>query len=190
MTLHVFLTANLAGDLDALPRLYTLLAILRSGLDAPATLIDLGGACHPAQWICQATENRAPYVVMDAMGYHQAVSSILDEENRQKLGAMVQMEIVFPADLPLQVGEWHLMPHSTTSTTPTAALKGRLCRVQLPPTHTIDHLQLEDDGQASIDRHPVPHATLPDPTIAGTVEFVKREVRYYQSKKGQPDATD
>ncbi len=70
--LTLLCTAQLAGRLDALPRLFTLIRRVRAGLEGPVALLDLGGACDPAAWENAATEGRAALVVLEAMGYDVA----------------------------------------------------------------------------------------------------------------------
>ncbi len=57
--LAVLYTADLAGRLDMLPRLFTVIQGVRGRRGGPVTLLDLGGSCHPGHWECAATEGRA-----------------------------------------------------------------------------------------------------------------------------------
>lgn len=59
-----------------MPYLATIIRQERSQL--PTLLLDVGGAASFDNWLCQATENRAPYVVLDAMGYTLARADALD----------------------------------------------------------------------------------------------------------------
>ncbi|MEO8610256.1 MAG: hypothetical protein ABI690_20340 [Chloroflexota bacterium] len=105
MSLSIFYTAHIRGDLALLPPLYTFLKSLRADLaqfapedeaevmqcavqppSARTLLLDLGDSCAPDVWHCTATEGRSTLIALDAMGYHAAnVTGILSAESRAKL---------------------------------------------------------------------------------------------------------
>lgn len=66
-------TAHLAGEVTLLPRLFTLIKQERRTASGPVILLDLGDTCSVEAWICQATQGRAPFLVLDSMGYDGAV---------------------------------------------------------------------------------------------------------------------
>ena len=66
-------TANLGGDLAYLPRLATAIQRERRTAEGPTLLLDLGDTCSPDSWVCRATQGRAPFLVLDAMGYDAAL---------------------------------------------------------------------------------------------------------------------
>lgn len=66
-------TAHLAGELALLPRLFTLIKQERQMASGPVILLDLGDTGSAESWICQATQGRAPFLVLDSMGYDGAV---------------------------------------------------------------------------------------------------------------------
>jgi hypothetical protein len=66
-------TANLRGDLAYLPRLATVIQRERRTAEGPTLLLDLGDTCSPDSWVCRATQGRAPFLVLDAMGYDAAL---------------------------------------------------------------------------------------------------------------------
>lgn len=70
--LTVLYTARLAGALDRLPRLFSLIQRVRAGITGPSLLLDLGESCDPAVSECAATQGRAALFVLDAMGYDLA----------------------------------------------------------------------------------------------------------------------
>ena len=72
---HVTLlyTANLQGELTLLPRLFTLIQQERRAATGPTLLLDLGDSCALSAWVCQATHGRAPFLVLDSMGYDAAL---------------------------------------------------------------------------------------------------------------------
>jgi hypothetical protein len=105
VSLSIFYTAHIRGDLALLPPLYTFLKSLREDLahfapedegevmicavqppPARTLLLDLGDSCAPDVWHCTATAGRSTLIALDAMGYHAAnVSGLLPPESRAKL---------------------------------------------------------------------------------------------------------
>lgn len=69
----VLYTANLRGALHMLPQLATLIQGVRRATESPVFLLDLGDTCAYDAWICQATQGRAPFLVLDSIGYDAAV---------------------------------------------------------------------------------------------------------------------
>lgn len=118
--LTLFYTANLAGQLDLLPALYTLICQVKESLDGPTLLVDMGGSCASGVWECAATANRAALYVFDAMGYDLACLSEVDCAPMDavavaKLAGGVQMKLCGPVGydglrqtVSLQVGGWHI----------------------------------------------------------------------------------
>lgn len=103
--LTVLYTANLRGDLDVLPRLYTFIRQVKAQpvedesevlicavepLPQRVVLLDLGGSCAPEVWHCAATGGRSTLLVLDAMGYHAVnVAGLLTDEARERLAGNV-----------------------------------------------------------------------------------------------------
>lgn len=69
ISLSLFYTAALHGDLALLPRLFTFLRQQRAAVQGISLLVDMGCACIPEVWICHATNGRGMLVAMDGMGY-------------------------------------------------------------------------------------------------------------------------
>ena len=93
--LTVLYTHNLRGDLDLLPRLYTLLQRLRSAAPGPCVLVDLGASCVPDVWPCNVTGGRSTLFVLDAMNYQAArVSDVLSPESLEQLAPQTMMALV------------------------------------------------------------------------------------------------
>src|ERR1700730_18333685 len=66
----ILCTAVLNGNLAFLPHLLTRIKIERARIAAvPTFLVDLGRACQPDAWICEATGGLGMLVAMDGMGY-------------------------------------------------------------------------------------------------------------------------
>lgn len=99
--IRMLYTAALAGKIDLLPRLSTL--IRRERGDGPALLFDLGQSCTPAAWICSATSGRGMLVAMDALGYDAFHIGPLDMLYTQP--ALVQ-QIQEVIATPLAAGPW------------------------------------------------------------------------------------
>ncbi len=111
-SLTVLYTANLRGDLELLPRLYSFIKQMKAYFSedavplcpddpAPANpegrilLVDLGASCAPDVWHCSVTGGRSTLVVLDSMGYDAAsVTGFLTPDGRAKLNGMVRMALV------------------------------------------------------------------------------------------------
>lgn len=72
-TLTVLYTANLEGRLSILPRLFSVIQRERQQAGGPVFLLDLGDTCARDVELCRQTEGRAPFLVLDGMGYDTAV---------------------------------------------------------------------------------------------------------------------
>ena len=71
--LTVLYTANLAGQLDLLPKLFSLIQQERQEASGPVFLVDLGDTCVVESYLCRETQGRAPFIVLDGIGYDAAV---------------------------------------------------------------------------------------------------------------------
>ncbi|MYD11280.1 MAG: hypothetical protein F4X02_14715 [Chloroflexi bacterium] len=200
LTLHY--SAGIAGDLALLPRMFTFLQRLGAADSARALLLDLGGACSDAVWHCRATGGRSALIVLDGMGYHAAnVAGALDAANREKLAEQVTMALVD--------GErdwaYHVPPLRDPSIV--VALRPRECAARLqialtPAAETridgnclrLRGVEAGCIGEAVVDlrgrpqlvsatTHTLPADTPPNPSIAGAVEFVEAEARFYQRQQ-------
>lgn len=69
----LLITGNLAGELAILPRLMTLINQHKQAAEGPVFLLDVGDSCSTESWICRATQGRAPFLVLDAMGYDAVI---------------------------------------------------------------------------------------------------------------------
>lgn len=174
--IQILVSAHIEGDLAYFPRLHTALQALHKGFDGQSYLVDTGAACASQAWICEATEHRAPYIILDAMGYDLAFADDLSGENLQKLAQQTSLQILSAgqkgalAGFGIEQGE--------------PALKADALYLPQPERYTIFQMTLEGQSLRSMTFLPFPETTLPDPTIAGTVDFVVSEARYYQRKSG------
>ena len=186
--LTLLYSAHLRGDLALLPRLYTFL----HQLGPVDLLLDLGDACEESVWHCAATGGRSTLHVLDAMGYHAAnVSAYLSAEGRAKLqaqplgiallasGESWQRDSLFistddsPPDTPHDL---HIVLQPAAAT----RLENQTLHLAAVPGGSVGLVRL--DTQTIVEQAvlPLPATTLPDPTIAATVDFVLGEARYYQ----------
>src|SRR5688572_11191390 len=133
-TLDLLYTGNLRGDLDLLPRLYTFIERIEQERGIKPLRLDLGEACAPDNWHCQATEGRSMPVALDGMGFHAANVSGMSADSRYKLTGSVNMGLVdaqhaWRYDVPPVRDEGILI-----SATPSPALS--LCIVMAPAEAT------------------------------------------------------
>ena len=198
LSLTLLYTAGIAGDLALLPRLHTFLQRLKPAERQGTLLLDLGGSCADSVWHCQATGGRSTLIVLDGMGFHAAnVDGALDSENRDKLAEQVTMALVDER----HDWQYHLPPLRDPSIVATLRPQDSAARLQImmmPAENTriegkVLHLQGVSAGQvgeakvdlrgtpriASATVHDLPPETPPNASIAGAVEFVEAEARFY-----------
>lgn len=150
MSLSIFYTANIRGDLALLPPLYTFLKSLREDLahfapedegevmlcavqppPARTLLLDLGDSCAPDVWHCTATAGRSTLIALDAMGYHAAnVSGLLSLESRAKLAENLMGMALVDSEHPGEV-EGVLFTTLSPSVRPSAESFGPQARLQI-----------------------------------------------------------
>lgn len=202
LSLTLRYTAGIAGDLALLPRLHTFLQRLKAAEGHGALLLDLGGSCADSVWHCRATGGRSALIVLDGMGYHAAnVEGALDADNRAKLAQQVTLALVDrhnhwryrqaserevivalrPAapDERLQI---LLEPAASTR------LDGKILRLQAVSRGQVGEAVVDLGGNprlVSATAHTMPADTPPNPSIAGAVEFVEAEARFYQRQQSE-----
>jgi len=191
--LVILYTYGIGGDLDLLPRLYTFLRTLRAEHTSRVLLLDAGDSCDPDVWHCDVTGGRSTLIVLDAMGYDAAnVEGILDDESRAKLVEQVRVELVDAA---------HIWRDEDLLVTNTASDEASALQIVLSVGETTRfdngtlYLKQIAKGQVGIvhwdaalitsDVLAMPPDTQSDGTIAGAVDFVVGEARYY-ARKRQP----
>ena len=191
-------TADIAGDLALLPRLYTFTQRLRPPARRPTLLLDLGESCAEGVWHCRETGGRSTLTVLDGMGYDAAnIAGTLDRENRDKLAEQVTLALVDKGR------DWlyQAAPFSSHAIRFTLHLRDETARMQVvmrPAESTyiagnalfLNAVGAGQVGEAVVDVqedprlisarvHEMPPDTPPNPSIAGTVEFVEAEARYF-----------
>lgn len=201
--LTLLFTSGFQADFDLMPRAFTTIQQIRAQFSdppQPILLMDIGGVHSPDSWICQATENRAPYLVLDAMGYAISRADGLDVGGIIGLQDVVQLKlmddsIVYPwrwRDIIINVGskgDAPLVSWATVSPSPPDEIF----------MHESDgHLKLHHvDGALGLIRATLPNLNVleaeriefsstarPDPTIVAAIEFIEREAHYYAQKRG------
>jgi hypothetical protein len=193
--INLLYTANLRGDLELLPKMYTFIKALRGEL-SPTVLVDLGNSCAEDLWHCDATEGRSMLIAFDSMGYTAANASHLSTESRERLTEQTALALI---DLEHQHAERDLLfaLHPTSG-------DGHVCVVLTPSETTrLDgytlYLQAVNAGEIGVVRlktgesaellsaeiRLLPNGTAPAATIAGVVDFILAEARYYHKRKSE-----
>ena len=106
-TITLLYTANLRGELALLPRLFTLIQLERRVSGGLVLLLDLGDTCSQESWVCRATQGRAPFLVLDGMGYDAVLiggrekAPIPPTSLRKLAGSLVMAVVVWNRARPL-----------------------------------------------------------------------------------------
>ncbi len=200
-------TGGLAGRLDALPKLFTLIRGVRAGLDGPALLLDLGGSCAPGVPECAATQGRATLFVLDAMGYDLACltgedCAALMPSAAARLRERVAMAVCgtpesgLPAVVTRTAGLWTVVVTAAPQAEgPVEAalvvrpgagaprLEGRTLWLPAGPGDRLGITQVTFGQMGPLECQArsltIRPETPPDATVAAAVAFVREEVRYY-----------
>lgn len=198
LSLTLLYTANIAGDLALLPRLYTFLQRLKAAAHQPALLLDLGGSCADDIPHCRETGGRSSLIVLDGMGYHAAnVAGALNRENSDKLAAQVTLALVdeerdwlLPLPPPSEAGiRVTLRPRDDAPEPQICLAPAATTRVEGKALY-LRAVRVGQVGVACVGlpgglrllsacAHQMPPDTPPNPSIAGAVEFVEAEARYF-----------
>jgi hypothetical protein len=205
MQLNVLYTANIRGQLDLLPRLYTLLRRLRGEAEGRTLLLDAGYACDAAIWHCAWTGGRSALLVLDAMGYTAANGcGFLSDEGRARLVAnRMGMAVLCAGEVwahdgvvittggepPSQPHELHVILDCGTATH-LEHNKLRLANVEAGQVAVVQVGGTGQNGHLAITRHEVltlSPDTPPDSTIAATVDFVRSEADYHRRRGDTSD---
>ena len=202
LSLRLLYTANIAGDLALLPRLYTFLRRLQPPARQQTLLLDLGGSCSADIPHCRETGGRSTLIALDGMGYHAAnIAGALERENRAKLAEIVTLGLVD------ETADWvcRLPPGRDARVRATLRPRSGSARLQIvlkPAESTrvagnavyLRAVEASHVGEALIELggapallrarvHEMPPDTPPNPSIAGAVEFVEAEARLLAKKR-------
>ena len=196
LSLALLYTANIAGDLALLPRLYTFLQRLKAAAHQPALLLDLGESCADDIPHCRETGGRSVLTVLDGMGYHAAnVAGTLNHENRVKLAEQVTLALAdegrdwlyqraavsCPAiRFTLRPQDEAARPQVVMKPAESTRVAGNALLLQAVNAGEVGEAVVDLPGELrllSARVHQMPPNTPPNPSIAGTVEFVEAEAR-------------
>lgn len=204
LSLTLLYTAEIAGDLALLPRLYTFIQRLRPPAGQPALLLDLGGSCAEGVPHCRETGGRSTLIVLDGMGYDAAnVAGLIDIDEYDSIAEQVTLALVDEGR------DWlyQAAPVSCPAIRFTLRPRGEAARMQVV-MRPAESTRVEGNslfpgavcagqvGEAVVDLqgephlisaciHQMPPDTPQNPSIAGTVEFVEAEARYFARQAGQ-----
>ncbi len=204
LSLSLRYSAGIAGDLALLPRLHTFLQRLKAAEGPGALLLDLGGSCADSVWHCRATGGRSALIVLDGMGFHAAnVEGALDAVSRARLAQQVTLALVDAG----RDWSYHAPPVYDPGIIVALHPRERAARLQIalrPAASTrldgkilsLAAVKSGQVGEAVVDLrgaprivsatvHEMPTDTPPNPSIAGAVEFVEAEARYYQRQQAE-----
>lgn len=202
------------GDLELLPKLYSFIRQLKAYYSSEAVvqvcsldpaqapgrvlLLDLGESCALDVWHCDVSDGRSTLVVLDGMGYDAA--RVADAAaKRDQMGGGIGIALV-DADNPHAIddvwltadprsGESHSGLQIVLSPADETQLDGNVLSLAAVERGQVGAAQLTQiSGRWSLtssDIHDLPRRTLPDPTIAASVEFVLSEARYAQQRKAR-----
>ena len=179
-SLTLLYTHQLRGDLTLLPRLYTHIRRLHESIDGRILLLDLGDSCAPEVWHCAVTGGRSTLIGLDALGYHAAnINGVLNPINRAKLAEQVALTLH-------DGGEYHDAAAGVTlRLTPQAQTQwvDGVLHLAAVAQGAIGQVKIVSPDVLDVQVHPLPADALPDPTIAGVVDFILSEARYAQKKR-------
>lgn len=197
LSLTLLYTSHLGGDIRLLPRLYTFIQRLKPARRQGVLLFDLGHACADEVWHCRLTQGRSMLIALDGMGFHAA--NVAGADGRQ-VEAQMTMGLVDEG----QDWFYHIPPIRDRSIIAVVQPKAARARLQICLS-AADETRIQGNvlylgdvraGQVGLVRvdlhaapriiasgvHDMPSGTLPNPSLAATVEFVESEARYLQKK--------
>ncbi|MCZ7540767.1 MAG: hypothetical protein M5U29_12825 [Anaerolineae bacterium] len=211
-TVTFLATAHLSGELGLLPRLFTLIHRERRSAQGPVVLLDLGDTCAVQSWACRATLGRAPFLVLDSMGYDGAViggpeqAPIPPSSLRLLAGQMIMPVIIWnrPRTLTRRGVTFTVAPGDAVAPPVLPALLIDRSTAALPLPGSSPPI-LGDVAQGCLLRVDVAwpawtvretrllalsDETPPDPTIAAIVTLVEDEARQLAQPQGGSDDTE
>lgn len=205
-TLAVLYTHNLAGKLELLPKLYTFIRELKTPYasgelgDVQVLLLDLGDTCAEDVWHCDATDNRSVVIGLDALGYNAVnIQDNVDADSREKLADQLTLALIDDQHPNMLNGTIGLITQGGGFMQPSSPPDISVNLTPQDETACVDnHLTLArlETGQVGVvvvsespyrithqSVHMLPKNTHPDPTIAGAVDFIISEARFFQKKR-------
>jgi hypothetical protein len=190
-------TQNLRGDLHFLPRLSRVLMRLRTE-DRRTITVDLGGACAPDVWHCDATSGRSMLIALDGLNYAAANAETLPDDARPHLLRSLVSLVALGAANPARLSELFLAvapPENVPANSivlvvrphPEAQVSGAVIELPAVERYHVGRMRVRTDGPAlelvSVETIDVPPETPPDPTIVGMIDFIEAEARQFLKRK-------
>lgn len=201
LSLIVLFTANLRANFELMPHVSAMIQRMRSALLAenprPILLIDLGGAWEAGSWECQVTENRAPYLVLDAMGYAAVYADGLADEDRWGMQETVELRLMdntHPSSWKWRDRVVNLGPNAAAPAVTWAlnnspddgAIATTIdgCLMLYPPSGALGFVEAAWPSLEIVQAKTIPFSwdIRPDPSIVACVEFVQREAKAYAER--------
>ncbi|NWF71172.1 MAG: hypothetical protein HXY40_18980 [Chloroflexi bacterium] len=196
----ILYSGGLRGQLSLCPPLYTFLKTLRAEFgvaqahdERRTLLVDVGEACATEVWHCAATGGRSTLIVLDAMGYHAAnVAGYLTAEARAQLDGVVKLALVDAQPVVQDdlcfARDAHTHDGLTVVLTPASVteIHEQSLRLARAGAGQVGVAHLSKTGALVAAKVlALPPRTPPDATIAGVVDFVESEARYFRKKRGE-----
>jgi hypothetical protein len=197
--LHILYTHGLAESWAQLPRVYTALQSIEQEQGLKALRLNLGTACSPTLWHCEATQGRSMPMAFDVMGYHAVDVTGMPEASRFKLKGVVTLGLVDAQHTWRYEAAGIADDTILVASTPTPAV--RLCIVLQPAdeTHLTEGVLLlkpvpaDQVGYIHIDFTTQPQLVQstsfslnmrarPDPTITAALELIEEEARSFRPR--------
>ncbi|MCC6798474.1 MAG: hypothetical protein IT325_00025 [Anaerolineae bacterium] len=199
-TVTVLVTANLRGAVETLPRLATLILRERRAATGLTLLLDLGDTCSAESWLCRVTQGRAPFLLLDAIGYDAAFIGGEDIPVPPDAFRRLRDRVVMPLFL------WHRTSELTRREQLFAFAAGRAAPPPGTPAFRITRdaalLATEEAGTIVLGDVPAGHLRRvdicwpewtitdartipleatepPEPTIAAVLDLVTEEAQFY-----------
>lgn len=207
--LQVIFSANLAADFELMPYVATTIRQARqqpsTAEPRPTLLLDLGGAWSDEVWVSATTEHRAPYLILDAMGYSVARADGLDVGGILGLRNSVQMFLMDDSivyrwqsyGVEVNVGPRASAPFVTWPAPMLAPAFGQTIYQQQdggvilrPLTGEIGKIVADYPSMQVVEAERIAiRRNRPDPSIVEMVKFVEWEARAYEARqKGKDEA--
>ncbi|MBI5930765.1 MAG: hypothetical protein HY862_15755 [Chloroflexi bacterium] len=203
-SLMILFTAYLRANFELMPHVSAMIQRMRSALVAenprPILILDLGGAWNEESWECQVTENRAPYLVLDAMSYAAVNADGLAVEDIMGMQETVQMRLLentMPARWKWRDMTVYLGPHAAAPAVTWALddppFDGAIgvtengCLRLYPQTGALGFVEAAWPSLEIIQAKTIPLSwdIRPDPSIVACVEFVQREAKSYAERNSR-----
>lgn len=171
--------------------------MLKAQTEGAALLLDMGESSDLRVWHCAITGGRSALFALDAMGYDAANADHLHPQNRAKTQTGMRLALIGTGESVRLKGARVLVPPDTSGANP-----ARLNILLMPAGETllesgILSLAGVNTGQVGMAQiafgaggaelaaagvYTLSPDTPPDPTIAGTVDFILSEAHYLLKK--------